>query len=907
MKKPRLVLFDGNALVHRAYHALPPLTVRKTGELVGAVFGFAQILLKSLNELQPTHYAIAFDKAAPTFRHLVYRDYKATRKETPSELIGQFGRVRELVQAFKIPIYELEGFEADDILGTLGNQASGQGIETVIVTGDADIMQLVTDKVGVFYPRAGRSFSDADLFDEAAVTAKYGIKPHYMVDYKALKGDPSDNISGVPGIGEKTAVKLIGQFGTLEQIYEHISEVTPPKLQDLLRKHEATARQSKELATIVTDAPVKLDLPESEAANYDRAKVVALLRDLEFASLLAKLPETVSATPENAAPAQQEGPAKRDYRIVSTVEELDALVSRLAGAGTFAFDTETDGQNAMTARLVGISLSPAAGEAHYIPVGHTGLSSITQLPLPEVARRLKPLLENASPKIAYDGKFDMAVLAENGLDVACLCFDCMVAAYILCEQTLNLKALAFKWLGMEMPPVTDLIGTGAKQIPMSGVEIEKAADYSCADADMTFRLCALLGEALKAQNLWELFDGVEMPLVPVLLHMERTGILLDTKLLERMSADLGEQMTMLEGSIYQGAGQKFNINSTQQLGTILFEKMQLPTGKKRGGGFSTSADVLENLRDTDPIIGYILDYRQLSKLKSTYVDALPALINAKTGRLHTSFNQTRTTTGRLSSSDPNLQNIPIRGEQGRQIREAFVAPPGSVLLAADYSQIDLRALAHLSQDENLLDAFRRDEDIHAATASQLYGVAPAQVTGDMRRLAKTVNFGVIYGMSEFGLEQATELSREEAAKFIHAYFEKYPGVRQYLDRTKEQARDQGYVQTLLGRKRIIPEIKSPNRILREAAERMAINMPVQGTSADIIKKAMVDIYRVMVDRNLKSRMLLQVHDELVFEVPENEVETMRRLVPDLMVNAIKLSIPLKVDVKTGRNWGEMEK
>jgi len=907
MKKPRLVLFDGNALVHRAYHALPPLTVRKTGELVGAVFGFAQILLKSLNELQPTHYAIAFDKAAPTFRHLVYRDYKATRKETPSELIGQFGRVRELVQAFKIPIYELEGFEADDILGTLGNQASGQGFETVIVTGDADMMQLVTDKVRVFYPRAGRSFSDADLFDEAAVTAKYGIKPHYMVDYKALKGDPSDNISGVPGIGEKTAVKLIQQFGTVEQIYERISEVTPPKLQDLLRKHEATARQSKELATIVTNAPVKLDLTESEAANYDRAKVVALLRDLEFASLLTKLPETVGATPEAPGPAQQEGPAKGNYRIVSTVEELDALVSRLAGAGTFAFDTETDGQNAMTARLVGISLSPAAGEAHYIPVGHTGLSSIAQLPLPEVVKRLKPLLENASPKIAYDGKFDMAVLAENGLDVACLCFDCMVAAYLLCEQTLGLKALAFKWLGMEMPPVTDLIGTGAKQIPMSGVEIEKAADYSCADADMTFRLCALLGEALKAQNLWELFDGVEMPLVPVLLHMERTGILLDTKLLERMSADLGEQMTMLEGSIYQGAGQKFNINSTQQLGTILFEKMQLPTGKKRGGGFSTSADVLENLRDTDPIIGYILDYRQLSKLKSTYVDALPALINAKTGRLHTSFNQTRTTTGRLSSSDPNLQNIPIRGEQGRQIREAFVAPPGSVLLAADYSQIDLRALAHLSQDENLRGAFLRDEDIHAATASQLYGVAPAQVTGDMRRLAKTVNFGVIYGMSEFGLEQATELSREEAAKFIHAYFEKYPGVRQYLDRTKEQARDQGYVQTLLGRKRIIPEIKSPNRILREAAERMAINMPVQGTSADIIKKAMVDIYRVMVDRNLKSRMLLQVHDELVFEVPENEVETMRRLVPDLMVNAIKLSIPLKVDVKTGRNWGEMEK
>jgi len=907
MKKPRLVLFDGNALVHRAYHALPPLTVRRTGELVGAVFGFAQILLKALSDLQPTHYAIAFDKAAPTFRHLMYGEYKATRKETPSELIQQFGRVRELVQAFKMPIYELEGFEADDILGTLGRQASEQGIDAVIVTGDADTMQLVTDRVSIFYPRAGRTFSDADLFDEAAVTAKYGVKPQYMVDFKALKGDPSDNIPGVPGIGEKTAVKLIQQFGNLEQIYEHMGEVTPPKVQDLLRKHEATARQGKELATIVTDAPVTLHLEESEAANFDRAKVVALLRDLEFVSLLTKLPESTGVETGTFAPAEKKEPKKRDYHIVSTADELDRLAKRLSEVETFTFDTETDGQNAMTARLVGVSFSPAAGEAYYVPVGHTGLSTITQLPWHEVMKQLQPVLESARPKTAYDGKFDMTVLAENGIEVNALAFDCMVAAYILCEQTLNLKALAFKWLGVEMAPITDLIGTGAKQVPMSSVEIEKAADYSCADADMTFRLCTLLGEAMKTQRLWQLFDEVEMPLVPVLMHMERCGILLDKKLLDNISAELGEQMTMLEGSIYQAAGQKFNINSTQQLGTVLFEKMQLPTGRKRAGGFSTSADVLEGLRDADPIIGYILDYRQLSKLKSTYVDALPALINPKTSRVHTSFNQTRTTTGRLSSSDPNLQNIPIRGEQGRQIREAFIAPPGSVLLAADYSQIDLRSLAHLSGDENLRGAFLRDEDIHAATASQLYGVTPSQVTGDMRRLAKTVNFGVIYGMSEFGLEQATELSREEAGKFIHAYFEKYPGVRQYLDRTKEQARDQGYVQTLLGRKRIIPEINSPNRILREAAERMAINMPVQGTSADIIKKAMVDIYRIMCERKLKSKMLLQVHDELVFEVPEDEVETMRHLASDLMVNAIKLSVPLKVDLKTGNNWGEMER
>jgi DNA polymerase-1 len=911
VKKPLLVLFDGNALIHRAYHALPPLSVRKTGELVGAVFGFAQILLKVLNELQPTHYAIAFDKAAPTFRHVMYEQYKATRKETPSELVGQFGRVRELVQAFKMPIYELEGFEADDVLGTLGKQASEQGIDTVIVTGDADAMQLVTDKVKVFYPRPRGNFSDADLFDIDAVIAKYSIKPENIDDFKALKGDPSDNIKGVPGIGERTAVKLIQQFGSLEQIYQHIDEVTPAKIQKLLREHKAEADQSKTLATIVTDTPVKLNLEECQATNFDRAKVVELLRELEFSSLLHKLPEAVSSQTTMVLQDVQETqapPVQRNYHVVNTLPDLDALAKRLSQADIFAFDTETDGLNPMTAHLVGISLSPADGEAYYIPVGHNVLSTTPQLSLTEVVSALKPVFEDSNkPKIAHNGKFDMAALAEIGIDVADLSFDSMVAAYLLCEQSIGLKALAFKWLGSEMTPISNLIGTGAKQIPMSRVEIEKAADYSCADADMTFQLSEKLREELKTQKLWQLFDEVEMPLVPVLLHMEQSGVLLDTRLLDKMSGDLGEQLQMLEGSIYQHASQKFNINSTQQLGTILFEKMGLNAIKKKGGGYSTSADVLEGLREADPIIGYILDYRQLSKLKSTYIDALPALINPKTGRLHTSFNQTRTTTGRLSSSDPNLQNIPIRSEQGKQIREAFIAPEGSYLVSADYSQIDLRSLAHLSQDENLLAAFRRDEDIHTATAAQLYGVLPSQVTSDMRRLAKTVNFGVIYGMSEYGLEQATELSREEAGKFISAYFEKYPGVKWYLELTKEQARSQGYVQTILGRKRIIPEIKSPNRQIREAAERMAINMPVQGTSADIIKKAMVDIYREMMKRQLKSKMLLQVHDELVFEVPEAEMDEMRRLVPDLMVNAIKLSIPLKVDCKVGRNWGEMGK
>ena len=910
-EKPLLVLFDGNGLIHRAFHALPPFTIRKTGETVGAVYGFTSILLKALNDLKPTHYAVAFDKKAPTFRHKMFEEYKATRPETPAELVGQFGRVRELVQAFNIPIYELDGFEADDVLGTLSEQAAVQGMDTVIVTGDADMMQLVTDKTKVLYPKARGSFGDADLYDAAAVLAKYEVPPEHIADYKALKGDPSDNIPGVKGIGEKTAVKLIQQFGSIEQIYEHLDEVTPPKLQALLRENREVARQSKILTTIVTKAPVTLNLEEAQASHYNRSKVADLFRELEFASLLNKLPagegeapvEAKAETTKEIAP-----PVKTDYHLVNTAEALAALIVRLTEAKTFAFDTETTGLSPMIAQLVGISIVTAPGESYYIPVGHTGMMQSPQLPLNLVVDKLKPIFaDGTKAKIAHNAKFDMEVLAEVGINVTNLTSDTMIAAYLLSEPALGLKSLAFSRLNVEMTPIAGLIGTGSKQIPMSQVEIEKASDYSCADADMTFRLDEILTKELQSQGLWQLFDETEMPLVPVLFTMEENGILIDPSILAVMSRDLGEQITMLEGEIYSRAGQKFNINSPAQLGIILADKMQMDAVKKKSGGYSTAADILESLREVNPIIGYILDYRQLTKLKSTYIDALPALVNPKTGRIHTSFNQTRTSTGRLSSSDPNLQNIPIRDEQGRRIREAFVAPAGAYLMGVDYSQIDLRALAHLSQDENLLNAFRHDEDIHSATAAQLYGVSLAEVTPAMRRLAKTVNFGVIYGMSGYGLEQATELSREEAGKFITAYFEKYPGVKRYLELTKEEARKKGYVQTILGRRRVIQDINAANRQVREAAERMAINMPVQGTSADIIKKAMINLHREMIQSKLKSKMLLQVHDELVFEVPESELKEMRQLVPEMMVNAIQLSIPLKVDVKTGRNWGEMEK
>jgi len=908
MKKPLLVLFDGNALMHRAFHALPPFTVRKTGEMIGVVYGFALMLLKTINELQPTHYAIAFDKKAPTFRHKLFDQYKAHRPPTPDELVNQIGRVRQMVEAFHIPVFELDDYEADDVLGTLSSQASQQNIDTIIVTGDADTMQLVSPRVKVLYPRPGRTFSDTILYDEAAVSQKYQVNPEHIADLKALMGDASDNIPGVPGVGGKTAAKLIQQFGTVEQIYAHIDEVTPPRIQTILRENEDIAHRSKELTTIVTQTPVTLDLDNCEVTQYNRNQVGELFRELGFFSLLTKLPETGAEKADLTSVQVETKLPEGDYHIVVDTSGLDELMNRLSAAGSVAFDTETTSLNAMSAQLVGVSLSPAGGEAYYIPVGHTALDEIKQLPLEQVVDRLKLPLEDARlAKFAHNGKYDMTVLAEYGVTVKNLAFDSMVAAHLLGEKSLGLKALAFSKLGIEMTPISALIGSGSKQSPMSQVDIKQAADYACADADMTLRMTELLDAELHQQGLRQLFAEVEMPLVPVLFRMEGNGIALDTELLGDMAHQLGEQLIKLEVEIYNSVGHQFNVNSPQQLGRVLFEELKLPTTRKGKSAYSTEASVLEELRRQGySIVELILEYRQLAKIKSTYIDALPGLVNPKTGRLHTNFNQTRTSTGRLSSSEPNLQNIPIRGETGKQVRQAFVAPQGSRLLAGDYSQIDLRVLAELSQDPGLLSAFQHDRDIHAATAAQLFGIGDAsQITPDMRRLAKTVNFGVIYGMSEYGLEQATELSREEAAKFIAAYFEKYSGVKRYLESTKEQAREVGYVQTMLGRRRFIPEINAYNRQVREAAERMAINMPVQGTSADIIKVAMINLQREMDKRQLKSKMLLQVHDELVFEVPEGELETVCQLVPDMMSSALKLSIPLKVDIKEGRNWGEM--
>lgn len=919
MKKPIIALFDGNALIHRAYHALPPLSVTKTGEPVGAVYGFAQMLLKVLSDIKPDCYVIAFDRKEPTFRHELYKEYKAHRPPAPDDLVKQFGRVRQFAEVFNIPIYEQAGYEADDLIGSLSHIAGEKGMDVVIVTGDADAMQLVTGSVKVLSPKPRGSFSDTMLYDEAAVKEKFGVAPTLIADYKALVGDPSDNIPGVKGIGDVNAVNLINKYGSIEDIYSRISEVKPERAQKLLKEGEQAAKESKRLAEIVTDLPVQINANTAKTGNYEREKVKEFFRELEFATLLKKLDGLDNILSGSKAEEVCKPLLEPKYKLVKDTAGLEELREKLYASRIFAFDTETTSLNSLETDLVGISISPAEGEAYYIPVKlearggvlQMSFDSVTEdedkLPLDSVLGCLGQVFADESiEKIAQNAKFDMEVLLEHGFTINGLAFDTMIAAYLLGEKSIGLKALAFSKLGIEMTEIEELIGKGAKQLSMAEVEVEKVCDYACADADMTYRLREVLEEQLKEEGFEKLFYEVEMPLVPVIMKMERAGISLDSGLLKKLSADLGAKLKEMEEEIYSLAGTEFNINSPKQLGPVLFEKLNLPTLKKTKSGYSTDASVLEELKKTHPIIPVILEYRTVSKLKSTYIDAFPEMVNSKTKRLHTSFNQTRTSTGRLSSSDPNLQNIPVRTELGREIRKAFTAPKGATLLAADYSQIDLRALAHLSGDSALIESFEYDEDIHSATAARIHGIEVSDVTAGMRSFAKTINFGVIYGMSSYGLEQATELSRDEAEKFIKGYFEKYAGVTKYLEEVKQMAREKGYVETILGRRRYIPGISSINRQAREAAERMAINMPVQGTSADIIKVAMVEMDKEMSAKGLKSRMLLQVHDELIFEVPNEELEVMKEIVPRVMTQAVKLKVPLKVGLKTGATWGNLE-
>lgn len=929
----KLVLLDANALIHRAYHAVPPNLTSPSGEPTNATYGFAATLLKVLAEEKPDLIAAAFD-VGRSFRHDDFADYKGTRPALGDDLAVQLKRSREVAEAFGLAAFGVEGYEADDLLGTLARQASARDIETVIVTGDTDTFQLIEPRVRVL--TFSRQFGDLIWYDENAIKERYQLEPKQLVDLKALKGDPSDNIPGIPGVGDKTATKLLQTYGTVEGVYEHLEEIDA-RTREKLRAAQEQALLGKQLVTIVTDAPVELDPEKCKVTAFDRERVVELFRELGFRSLVERLPGAPAANEEgDGHRAETAEPVRQSYETVDSVEALDRLVNRLQSGHPFVIDVETTHMDAMRAELVGIAVGVGGGEAYYIPLDVTALpqggnaepaGQLTfdtreaprerreaSLPRQVVLSKLGPILENADiPKYAHNAKYDATVLAESRMQLRGIAFDSMIAAHLLepSGQSIGLKSLVWTKFGFEMTEIEALIGKGKNQISMADVEVPKVAQYACADADYTFRLVEEYRPQLAARGLDKLFEQVEMPLVPVLVDMERAGVLLDREFLSQMSAVLTERLRELEKQIQEIVGAPINIQSPQQLADALFNKLGLPTAgipKTRTGQISTAAEVLESLRGTHPVIELILEHRELAKLKGTYVDALPALIHPRTGRVHTDYNQTGTVTGRVSSSNPNLQNIPIRTELGRKVRRAFIAPPGSQLISADYSQVELRILAHITRDPGLLDAFSHGEDIHAATAARLYHVPLKQVTHQMRRVGKTLNFGITYGITDYGIAARTELSQREAHELIESYFQQFARVKEYIEGTKREARERGFVQTLLGRRRYFPELQGTSRVhpsVRNAAEREAINMPIQGTAADILKIAMVGLYRELQARQSTARVTLQVHDELVLECPDDEIHIVAPLVCRVMEDAYPLDPKLKVDVSAGQNWDEM--
>ncbi|NLX36491.1 MAG: DNA polymerase I [Chloroflexi bacterium] len=908
----RLMLIDGHAMAYRAYHALPPLT-GPNGEPTNATLGYANILLKAIADYTPDYVVATFDRGK-TFRHEQYPEYKATRAETPADLRVQFDRIQQLTRALGVPIYERDGFEADDLLGTLARQAERAGLEVIIVTGDSDTFQLITDLTHVLVPK--RNVGDVELCGPDEIKERYGLTPGQLIDYKALVGDSSDNIPGVSGVGAKTATNLLQAYGTLDGVYEHLDEVAQARFRNALDAGRDSAYMSRDLVTIRRDVDVTLDLDAGEWGRFAREDVVALLRELGLTSLLNRIPKPGTAAAEQLGlfvgqePAPVHGPT--ECELVTSDDQLKALVARLSTAKVLALDTETDSVDTMRCKLVGVSLAIEAGKGYYIPVGHDErLGDERQLPWGKVRAALEPPLRRSDLlKVMHNAKFDLEVLAQAALPVEPPYFDTMLAAWLIepSGRGIGLKEQAFQRFGVEMTPINQLIGSGSKQITMDRVRMTDAAPYAAADADMTYQLhAALLTELEREPVARRLFDELEMPLMPVLVEMEMRGMMVDTAFLTEMSGEMATQLAALEQQIYEAAGHPFNINSTKQLSEVLFEELQLPVVKRTRTGYSTDVSVLEELRKAHPIAQLLLDYRQLDKLRGTYVEALPALVNPQTGRVHTTFHQTGTSTGRLSSSDPNLQNIPVRNEQGRQIRGAFVAPPGHLLLSCDYSQVELRLLAHLSGDPEMTGAFLRDEDVHASTAAAVFGVPLAEVTYAQRSLAKAINFGLMYGMSSYGLAARTDLSVAEAEQFIAAYFGRFSGVKAYLDETIRRANETGYVETVLGRRRHFPELMAQgvNPNVKRAAERAAVNMPIQGSAADIIKIAMIRLHRLLHEQSLKSAILVQIHDELMLEVPESELETVRELVPRTMQEAYQLSVPLKVDVSVGKTWLEL--
>lgn len=900
--RKRMYLVDGSAVFYRAYFAMirNPL-INSKGEDTSATFGFVTSLLKILREENPDAMAVVFDSKQPTFRHERYPEYKSTRAKMPEELVVQLPRIREAVRALNISEFELAGFEADDIIGTIAKAAEATGYEVWCVTGDKDYFQLVSDAVRIYSPK--KVAEAPERLGREEVKAKFGVYPEQVIDKLALMGDSSDNVPGVPGVGPKSAEALLEQFGSLDEVLKRADEIMAKGIREKVTANRELALLSRELVTIHTQVPIPFDLPSLARRPIDHEATRKLFMELEFTSLLKQL-GGMEGTEQVKIPEREAGAT---YQTISSLDELRELMQRLISCREIAVDTETTSLDPLQAVLVGVSLSDQPGRGYYIPVGHTQ-DAEKNLPRTEALALLKGLLELPSvSKFGQNIKYDYQVLKRHGIVVAPISFDTMLASYVLnpSGRQHSLDYLALKHFDHQMQPITDLIGSGKGQKTFDTVGIAAATAYSGEDADFTYRVRTLLAPQLEQLGLGNLFYAIELPLVTVLAGMEEAGVRVDEAFLAALSLEMEETLHGLRKEIYQIAGGEFNINSTQQLSHILFDKLNLPhkgkTAKKTG--YSTDVSVLEELAKIHPFPALILRFRQTGKLKSTYVDAIPRMINPRTGRVHTSFNQTIAATGRLSSTDPNLQNIPVRTEEGREIRKAFIPRDADhILLSADYSQVELRILAHYADDKTMIEAFQRGEDIHARTAAEVFGVPLEQVTSSQRRVAKTCNFAIIYGVTAYGLTQQTQMTVAEAQKFIDTYLDRYPGIRKYMEETKESARKLGYVTTLFNRRRYLPEINDKNFAVRQFAERTAINTPIQGTAADIIKVAMLNIFKKM--EGMRSRMILQVHDELVFDVYRAELDDMQMLVREGMEHAVDLKVPLTADISVGENWLE---
>ena len=883
-----LYLIDGNSYVYRAYYAIRGLSTSK-GFPTNAIYGFMNMLLKIIREKKPDSIAVSFDSAVPTERHRIYEEYKAQRPETPRELVKQMPHIREMVSAFNIKIFEVPGYEADDLLGTVAKKAASEGMNVFIVTGDKDMLQLVGDGIKIYDPMKDR------ILDEEYVKERFNVGPERITEFMALTGDVVDNIPGIKGVGEKTAKELLSGFESLDDLLNNTNKIRKEKLRLLVSENVDLVRLSKKLVTIDTSVPLDIDIEEFRLREPDWPSLLALFREFEFGSLIKLIPSGISG--------------KISYETVLSIERLEEIAASIGYE--FAFDIEATDRNPVTAGLVGMAICMKKRHAFYIPASHSYPGVPAQINKKDILEEFFKIFEDeAIAKIVHNLKYDILILKQDGISVKGTLFDTMIASYLINpnKPVHSLEEVALEYLSYRKKTFMEVLG---KKSSFLEVSLEEATPYASEDASLSLELKEILFNKLRENNLENIYFNIEMPLVHVLADMEEAGVKIDTDTLKGISKELERELDGIQRRIYFLAGEEFNINSPKQLSKVLFHSLGFQPRKKIKTGFSTEISVLEELAESHELPGEILNYRSLNKLKTTYIDVLPTLINPKTGRIHTSFNQTATATGRLSSSDPNLQNIPIRGEWGRRIRETFIAEAGiesqredNLLLSADYSQVELRILAHFSQDYGLIDAFKNNLDIHTRTASEILGIPIDKVTPDTRRIAKTVNFGVIYGISPFGLSETLSISMDDAKKYIEQYFNRHLGVKSYIERTIEEARNRGYVSTLFGRRRAIPEIKSKNSNIRQQGERLAINSPIQGTAADIIKIAMINIWKRLKGRGLKTRMILQVHDELLFELPTQELTTVKDIVKKEMEGAITLSVPLSVDIHYGKNWAE---